>query len=63
MEIDTNSYENFRPTIKKPASCNKRYEAVVNYNCMTNWAFRLHESYDDQRERLHRVGAYDLCIF
>lgn len=63
MEIDTTSYEHFRPIIKKPSTQNKRYEAVVNYNCLTNWAFKLHESYDERKDRIHRVGAYDLCVF
>jgi hypothetical protein len=40
----------------------RRYEAVITHNCETNWVVKLHETYEDTRERL-KLKPFDLCLF
>lgn len=63
MDIDSNAYERFRPSIRKPQEEeNMRFEAVTTHNCQTNWIIKLHETWEQTKEK-QRVKPFDLCIF
>ena len=42
---------------------NKRYEAVVTHNNMTNWLIRLHEKAHDTTRDRNRLKPFDWCLF
>lgn len=63
LQFDPHAYEVFRPVIRKPNDQNARLEAVVNYNCNTNWVLKLHETYDESKERQYKISSYDLVFF
>lgn len=62
MDLDAGAYERFRPAIRKPLHDNQRFEAVSTHNCSTNWVIKLHENYDQTKEKL-KIKPFDLCVF
>jgi inositol 1,4,5-triphosphate receptor type 1/inositol 1,4,5-triphosphate receptor type 3 len=62
IEIDMHAYEQFRPNIRKPRADTKRFEAVINHGGENFWVLKLHETFEQSREKIC-IKPFDLCVF
>lgn len=60
--IDSISFDNFRPRMRRVSKNSHRYEAVISHNGKEAWKFKLHEHYDQISEK-NKLKPYDLCVF